>query len=343
MAALYFGNPNRVFNANEHAADLALGYQADADASMEDSVSAAQDGVNAATGGVDAARVASGQVNNSIQNINRQANSLLPYASTLRGYADTMWDQGTNIVGTGNSILNTGTDILNLNTGASGIAGEYVNWLNSVDPNKYVSGAASDVQSSYGNVTGQMDRNLARSGVSSGQSLSVKQQFHQGLMAALAGAKTRARQQGLADKGKALTGAMDAARGMFETGGNIVRTGVESQTAAGSSQTSAANIEVQAGQLHGQAGQLAIGNADLMIKAYGSSTAANNALSLARAKAAEYYASVGEGYAQLTGGAAALFHQARKDWEDNNPERKNTSSVRILWRGDSRNHVGIIR
>lgn len=345
------------FDPRAAAAGKANSYQNTADANMSGSIDSAGAGVNAANQGVNAANQAGAQVNSSILNmnqnaglatnaaysmsgsisnvqdnarlVNQQAGALLPYASTLRGYADTMWDQGTGLVGRGNSVLNTGSDIMNLNAGAGGIAGDYVNWLNSVDPNKYVSGAASDVQSSYSNASGQLDRSLSRSGVSSGRALSMKEQFAQGLAAALAGAKTRARQQGLADKGKALTGAMEAARGMFETGGNLTRTGVESQTAAASSQSSAANIEGQAGSLYGQAGalhgqagqlqgaqadaytragqaygaagQLAIGNADMMVKAYGNVTSANNALSEARAKAAKYYAEVAQGHGENAG------------------------------------------
>lgn len=346
-----------LFGAKVKAGQKANAYQNRADRSANSAISEAQYGAATAYEGINAVKQASGTINNSILNmgnnaaaasaaagsmsssitgvqdqarlVNQQANNLLPYASTLKGYATTLWDQGTNLVGQGNNVLNTGNDILSMNAGASGIAGEYVNWLNSIDPNKYVSAAASDVQSASTNAQGQMMRNLSRSGVSSGRSLSLQQQFAQGLAAALAGAKTRARRQGLADKGTALSGAISAAQGLLTTGSNVVGTGLQSQTAAGSNIASAANIESTAGELYGKAGdlqatagqlqgaqanaysnaasiygqtgELAIGNAKALVDAYGNATAARNALSTAQSKAAEYYASVAQGYGSIAG------------------------------------------
>lgn len=345
--------------SNAAAAEEARKYEAWGNNSMANSLNAAQGGVGFAQQGINAANIASGQANDSVFRlntnaalatgaaqgmsgnifnveqqaglVNQQGKAMLPYADTLKGYANTLWDQGLNVVGQGNSIIGSGNDILNMNAGASGLSGDFVQWLNSIDPNSYVSSAASDVQSSAVNAQGQMDRSLSRSGVSSGRSMSLKQQFSLGLAAALAGAKTRARQQGLADKGKALSGALASAMDMFKTGGDLVNTGLQSQTAAGQNQTSAANIEGQAGQLFGQAGQLqasagqlrgqqaeafnaagrlygaagelSLNNASNLIKAYGSATAAQQALAEAEQRAAMFYSDNAEGHAQVAGNA----------------------------------------
>lgn len=233
--------------------------------------------------------------------VNGTATSMLPYANTLRGYADTLWGQGNDLVGRGTGILNVGNDILNMNAGAGGIAGQYVGYLNALDPNARVSAAASDVQSAYGNAEGQMNRAMGRSGVSSGRSDALRQQFAQGLAAALAGAKTRARRQGLDDLGSALKDAMGVAQDMFTSGGNLVATGTQSQLGAAEAQKGAADVtatagqlQVQSGQLHGQAGQLQASQAGVYADAGGLYGQAGN-LTAAQSNA---YTNAGQLYGQ---------------------------------------------
>lgn len=264
--------------------------------------------------------------------VNAQGQALLPYAQTIRGMADTLWNQGLNLAGQGGSIMA-------LDETAPGLAGEITRWVQSIDPDKYVSMAAADVLSSGDNAAGQMLRAGTRSGLDASSSAmqAQRQKLYQSLAATLAGAKTRARQQGLAERGQALQAALGNAQ-------NLLKQGMDAQGAGLSGQQAAAGVEANAGQLMGQAGQiygtagqlgasqanaytnagqlkkaagdlegqaaslmatwgnLSLNGAKALVDAYGTAANASNAVAAMQAKAAQYYAEVAEGY-----GAAGSF------------------------------------
>ena len=73
-----------------------------------------------------------------------------------------------------------------MNADPNSLAGQYIASLRNIDPNRYVSMAASDVQSSYQNVIGQIMRDLGRRGVdaSSGRAMSLQQRLNDAMAAA---------------------------------------------------------------------------------------------------------------------------------------------------------------
>lgn len=243
------------------------------------------------------------------------------YASSLSGMANTLWDQGTGLVGQGQSLLD-------LDASGGGLVGEYVSWLKSIDPDKYVSMAAADVQNAYNNTQGQMIRSLTRAGAdaSSTRTASFQQQFQQGLAAALAGAKTRARQQGNTERGAALAQAFGLASDFMTKGLSAQAQGAATQAQAAEVYSgaysiesdavkSAAAIEAQASELLGMisnnykaAGELSsiaagitLDSAKVIISAYGNVDSAYKALISAQSAQADYNAKMANTYASMSG------------------------------------------
>ena len=331
-------------NKRDTAGLSAAAYMNAADSAAQGGISAAQGGVSAANQAAanaqsyitnmnqyagQAAQSAAGigtaitNVNNAAGQVNQSAAALTPYASQLNGYGQQVFNQGLGLYNYGQQYLAGSSDILGLNANAGGLTGQYVNALMSIDPNRYVSAAASDVNSSYGNARGQMERELARSGVSGGgRSAALNQQWAQAMAAALAGAKTRARQVGNNERLAALGSGFTAAQGMAGTGGTLSAQGVQAQTAGGGMVNQAAGITANQGQLYGQAGtlygqagslggtqanaytnagQLTQGAGQLGISAAGLQVNAANALASAQQTAAQYYAQVSQGWGQLAG------------------------------------------
>lgn len=265
--------------------------------------------------------------------VGAQGQALLPYAQTIRGMADTLWNQGLNLAGQGGSIMA-------LDETAPGLAGEITRWVQSIDPDKYVSMAAADVLSSGDNAAGQMLRAATRSGLDASSSAmqAQRQKLYASLAATLAGAKTRARQQGLAERGDALKAALSAAQGLLEQGMKGQTAGMEGQASAANVEAKAGDLMAASGQLYGTAGNLgasqakaytdagqlkkaagdlegqaaslmatwgnlSLNGARTLVDAYGTAANASNALANMQAKAAQYYALVAEGY-----GAAGSFN-----------------------------------
>lgn len=343
-AHLLPGQTSDIVDPYATAGRAAAAYQNSADSAASGAVGSAQGGVNAANAAAanaqasitnmnqyagQAAQSAAGigtaitNVNNAAGQVNQSAAALTPYASQLNGYGQQVYNQGLGLYNYGQQYLTGSSDILGLNANAGGLTGQYINALMSIDPNRYVSAAASDVNSSYGNARGQMERELARSGVSGGgRSAALNQQWAQAMAAALAGAKTRARQTGNNERLTALGSGLTAAQGMAGTGGTLSAQGVQAQATGGGLVNQAAGVVANQGTLYGQAGslygtagslggtqanaytnagQLTQGAGQLGISAAGLQVNAASALASAQQTAAQYYAQVSQGWGQLAG------------------------------------------
>ena len=169
------------------------------------------------------ARGSASGISDAIANVNRTAESLAPYADILRNL--------------GIKTSDIGSSILSGDTSGGGLAAQYLNAFRlagdaalQLNPDRYVSMAAGDVQSSFDNAQGQFQRALSRQGVdaASGAGMSaLRKQFTQSLATALAAAKTRARQAGLTDQVNALTQRTSMFKDALTTGAALEQQGVE--------------------------------------------------------------------------------------------------------------------
>lgn len=179
------------------------------------------------------------------------ADSLTPYAQAMQDYAGKVYGQGQTLVDQGNALLGEWGNFAPL-------IGNYVSALKSLDPNNKASMAAADVQSSYQNAQGQNQRTMARMGVdpTSGAYQAQKAQWDQALATALAGAKTRAKNQGLNEQIAALSQGLGVGQNLATTGAQIAGTGTDAITQAGGLMGQGADILGQQGSLYQGAGNL---------------------------------------------------------------------------------------
>jgi len=263
---------------------------------------------------------------NAAGNVRSSAASITPYMDTFRGYGNSLFNQGNALLGQGGHITGQGQGILDMNAGMGGLGGEYVKWLQSINPDSFVSMAASDAQRSGQNAQGQIDRGLSRSGVDAGsaRSAALKQQYAQALASAMAGAKTRARIQGKQMQGTALQGAVQTAGSLVGQGSQITGQGLQAQGLAGQMQQNAVQAGQTAGQLYGAAGNLQAQGAQLQgqqgagygnlaqtrNQSLGLTLQAQSNLTQAQQAAAQYYAQTSQGWGQVAGSGgimSALF------------------------------------
>ncbi len=200
-----------------------------------------------------------------ISNVRQTAQDLRPYADELQRYAGDMWQQGVNLGGQGQDIMAQGTSLMNLNPNAGGLVGEVMKTLAMLDPDAYVSMGAADVQGSYSNAQQQMMRNLTRAGAdaSSLRTAAMQTQLASSMAAALSGAKTRLRVQGIKDRFAALGQATDMARGLINTGTETMNSALGFQSRASQNQADAGNLIAKMGDLQATAGQLQARQGDL--------------------------------------------------------------------------------
>lgn len=169
------------------------------------------------------ARGSAAGITDAITRVNNTAESLSPYADILRNL-------GIKTSGIGSSILSG-------DTSGGGLAAQYLNALGlasdaalQINPDRYVSMAAGDVQSSFDNAQGQFQRALSRQGVdaASGAGMSaLRRQFTQSLATALAAAKTKARQAGLTEQVNALTQRTSMFKDALATGAALEQQGAD--------------------------------------------------------------------------------------------------------------------
>lgn len=169
------------------------------------------------------ARGSAAGITDAITRVNNTAESLSPYADILRNL-------GVKTSGIGSSILAG-------DTSGGGLAAQFLNAIGmagdaalQINPDRYVSMAAGDVQSSFDNAQGQFQRALSRQGVdaASGAGMSaIRKQFTQALATSLAAMKTRARQAGLTDQVNALTQRAGLFKDALTTGAALEQQGAE--------------------------------------------------------------------------------------------------------------------
>jgi len=242
------------------------------------------------------------------------AGSLAPYEGMFNQYGWDLWGQGLNVYGHGNSLMGTGQSILGMNADPNSLAGKYLTSLNNIDPNRYVSMAGADVQQSYNNILGQLLRNMGRQGLdaSSGRAMGLQQQLADAMAAAQAGAKTRARQQGITEQNAALAQALGIGSGMVQQGAGVAHTGAQIQTMGGQMHQLAANVLRDQAGIYGDAGRLAQGNVGLAqgnvqlgmqnsLNLTQTNQAGAEILVRAQQNAANYYAQISGGYGALAG------------------------------------------
>ena len=166
-----------------------------------------------------------GAVSDWAEKVGQTAGSLTPYAQSLQDYAQKVFGQGQTLVDQGNAILGTWGNFAPL-------VGQYTEALKSLNPNDRVSMAAHDVQ--------------------------------QALATALAGAKTRARNQGLTEQITQLAQGLGVGSNLAQAGASIGTQGAGVMGQAGDLLGQAANVITAQGNLYGTAGQLEQGAGQLM-------------------------------------------------------------------------------
>jgi hypothetical protein len=332
----------KVQDTGRSVGDVAMNYQRLGNQSILDMIAAAQGGVGAVNGGgidasvqggistmnqyADQARASAASMGGSISGLKSSANNLSPYANMLRQYGSTIFNQGSDLYKSSPAFLQSSADILGMNRNAGGATGSYIDSLMAIDPNQYVGSAASDVQGSFQNALGQMQRNLGRSGIdsASARSQTLNSDWARALASAQAGAKTRARQTGLQERLAAMRDSLSVAGGMAGTGASIAGQAAQQQATGAGVVQSGAGVEAQRGGMLGQAGQLQAtqanaytnagqltqGSSNLALGLANSRINAQAQLAQAQQVAAQYYSQTASGWGQLAGSGnviSALF------------------------------------
>ena len=181
-----------------------------------------------------------------------------PYAQKLGGYGDQLAALGSYLTEQANDVFGQGGALVNLDPTKGGLSKEFIDMYGYLSPERYVSRAASDVQAAFNNAAGQMERQLARRGVSagSGASAALRQQLSRDLAVALASGKTNARQQGINEQKGFLGDMTKAAETLYNMGNQTQSQATAALGAAGDAQKGAAGVVQAQGGLIGDAGRL---------------------------------------------------------------------------------------
>jgi len=248
-------------------------------AAANSAVSAAQSGVNAVLAGrtnidanlgllrqnaADATAAAKGMgadiaaVRGQAGLVNGAADALLPYADKLGGLGDQLFANGSALYDEAKDVFGQGGALVRMDPSAGGLASQFINYWNSLSPDRYVSQAASDTQASYQNAFDQSARDLSRRGVSAGSGAygALERQKNMLMATALAAAKTKARQAGLDQQAAQLDKMVAAANTMYNMGNQTANQALAAQNAGAGLQKDAAGVVQGAGQLYGTAGNL---------------------------------------------------------------------------------------
>ena len=145
-----------------------------------------------------AARQAAAKITNYADSVSSTIDKLNPYIDLIRG-------NGTAFSGLADALLAGDSSV-------GGVAGKYLasvddaaDALATLNPETYAARAKADVQAQYDNAQGQMQREMARRGVSlgSGAAATLQSQLKRALATAAASAATRGYQQGIQDRADA--------------------------------------------------------------------------------------------------------------------------------------------
>ncbi len=217
-------------------------------AKYKDALSSAQDGVASAQAAADAAKA---RITNSAEtdlnaariaagNIGLAAASLAPYEKEIAGSGRNLLSLYDQLMSGDVSRGGMGADFLNSVTDAS-------NALLKINPDEYVSAAASDAQAGVQNSYGQSERELSRRGVGvgSGAYAALQSQKERALATLLASAKTAARRQGLSDQADALTKRAGLFQSVIQQAQSAAKQGTDDLA-------SASSIVMKQGDMFGQ-------------------------------------------------------------------------------------------
>lgn len=295
-------------------------------AALTAGASRADAGVGSAQSGVNAVLAGGGQINAAIGNMNAQAGNVVGQANAvnrtagqvkdayaqLSPIAALLGDQGKDLYAEGSAlseqakdVFGQGAALVGMDPNATGLAGEFIKYWQSLSPDRYVSQAASDTQAAQQNAMGQAMRNLSRMGVSptSGAAGALQRQYQQALATALAAAKTKARQVGLDAQAAQLDKMVGAANTLYNMGNQTEQNALAAKNAGigaeakgadvlatqGQGYAQAGSLEANAGQLFGTAANI-YGNAGELQNQYlNTVNAAYKNLSSAQLAAADYY------------------------------------------------------
>lgn len=309
---------------------------ASGEARINNAISTAQQGIGVAGAGAGAMRgdAASmrGQaalVNSQGNAVNRDADALAalvpkldPYAQKLGGYGDDLAALGKSLSEQAKDVFGQGGALVNLDPTKGGLSAEFIKQYGYLSPDRYVSRATSDVQSSFENAEQQMGRQNARRGVfaGSGAGMALRQQLDRALAVARAAAKTNARQQGIDEQTKMLSTMTDAANTLYNMGKDTQSAALQATGAAGDMQKGAAGVvqaqggllgdagklRATAGQLFGSAADIFGGAAKIEGGAAELELSALKNLQTAYSSAADYYLNVGRQGISGSGGGGTI-------------------------------------
>lgn len=313
-------------------------------------VGAAQSGVNAVLGG-------GGQIQHAISNMNAQAGNVIgqgnavnqtagemreiykqlgPIADLLGEYGDSLWDEGNYLYGQSHDALAQAAALIRMDPNTGGLSKEFIDYWNSLSPDRFVAQAASDTTDAFNNALGQAQRELSRRGISasSGAFGSLMGSFVRNMAVANAAAKTKAYQTGRDQQAAWLKDMTSAAGTLNSMGTQTEAQALQAQNAAlnaqaqkaqtisaqgqgmanvGSLQSSAGQLFAAAASIYGNVGQLQNSYLQLINQAYGNLTSAqfNKADAYRNAVATEVSAVNGGGGG---GGGGGVTQAPEDDW-----------------------------
>ena len=217
--------------------------------------------IGSSQSGVQAILGQSGIVNGAIGRMNDAADAMLPIAADLNGYGNSMWESGTKVTDQALETLGTGLGFIRMDESASPLVAEAIRLYGEFDPDRYVAGAAQDMQSQFDNSQKQSQRELSRMGVSptSGAALALNNLRDRALAVARASAMTRARERGKTEQMGAFQSLIaNNANTFLKTGGELASIGSSAQAQAANAKKGAASVLGESGDLAGRAGALGL-------------------------------------------------------------------------------------
>lgn len=241
------------------------------DWAINDSRNQAAAAVGSSQSGVSAILGQSGNVNQSIEAMRDSAAEMRPIAGKLQGYGDELWAEGSRVMDDALSVLDTGMGFINMDADSSPLVAEALRLYGEFDPDKYVAGAAQDVQIQADNARGQSERQLARMGVNptSGAYAALKSQLQRSLATAKAAAMTRARERGKTDAATMFQSLIaDNANKFLSQGGSLASQGAAIKGQGANAQTGAASVLADIAGVEGNAATLGLNFSKALQDAY---------------------------------------------------------------------------
>ena len=288
------------------------------DWAINDSRSQAAAAVGSSRSGVSAILSQSGNVNQSIAAMRDSAAEMRPIAGKLQSYGDELWAEGSRIMDDALDVLNTGMGFINMDADSSPLVAEALRLYGEFDPDRYVAGAAQDIQSQADNARGQSERQLARMGVNptSGAYAALKSQLQRSLATAKAAAMTRARERGKTDAATMFQSLIaDNANKFLSQGGSLAGQGAAIKGQGASAQTGAASVLADIAGVEGNAATLGLNFSNALQDAY--QALANTQIAKADNTRATEQMRVNAVLGSGGGGGGVTVTQAPKDdWMD---------------------------